>query len=228
MIDAQYKIIGGDGAEYGPASLDELQGWIRDGRVASTTQVWRDDLLKWLPAEGYGELKGDLVRLQANAAAVARTSARPVGFWARLAAHLVDRLVVMIFFSFLWIPLSDAYHWEPLPQPPSLSDQTAVTKYWDELTLWTDRASLIYLPIFMVYEVLMNGSIGATLGKLAIGARIRMNNGARISYNRAFLRWWGARLSEFLLFTGYLLIAVRSDKRALHDILAGTKVVYLR
>ena len=43
-MDTEYKIIGGDGAEYGPASLDELKIWIGDGRVAGSTQVWRNDL----------------------------------------------------------------------------------------------------------------------------------------------------------------------------------------
>jgi hypothetical protein len=43
-MQAEYKIIGGDGVEYGPATLEELKSWIRDGRVAGMTKVWRNDL----------------------------------------------------------------------------------------------------------------------------------------------------------------------------------------
>jgi uncharacterized RDD family membrane protein YckC len=41
------------------------------------------------------------------------------------------------------------------------------------------------------------------------------------------LRWLAARLSDILFF-GYILIGLRRDKRALHDLLAGTKVVYTK
>jgi uncharacterized RDD family membrane protein YckC len=76
--------------------------------------------------------------------------------------------------------------------------------------------------------VLLNGRFGATLGKMAVGARITLLDGSPIGYTRALLRWPAARLSEFLFFAGYLLIALRPDKRALHDLLAGTKVVCTR
>ncbi len=51
-----------------------------------------------------------------------------------------------------------------------------------------------------------------------------MLDGSPIGYNRALLRWLACRVDDFFVF-GYLLIALRRDKRALHDLLAGTKVV---
>ena len=42
-MPGQYRIIGADGNEYGPASFEELSRWIREGRVVPTTQVRRDD-----------------------------------------------------------------------------------------------------------------------------------------------------------------------------------------
>jgi len=61
-METEYKIIGGDGAEYGPASLDELKSWIGDGRVAGFTQVWRSDLALWTPAARFAELQQALAR----------------------------------------------------------------------------------------------------------------------------------------------------------------------
>ena len=46
-METNYKIIGGDGREYGPVTLDEIKGWIRDGRIGRTTQIWRSDLGSW-------------------------------------------------------------------------------------------------------------------------------------------------------------------------------------
>jgi uncharacterized RDD family membrane protein YckC len=42
---------------------------------------------------------------------------------------------------------------------------------------------------------------------------------------RAALRWVAARVSDFF-FVGYLFIIIRGDKRALHDLLAGTRVIF--
>jgi uncharacterized RDD family membrane protein YckC len=42
------------------------------------------------------------------------------------------------------------------------------------------------------------------------------------------LRWLAARVSDFFLGFGYVMIAVRGDKRAFHDLVAGTKVTFKR
>jgi uncharacterized RDD family membrane protein YckC len=228
-MDAQYKIIGGDGAEYGPVPLDELQGWIIDGRVSGATQVWRSDMSLWSPADRYQELQQDLSRLYASSAAIMRASGRPAGFWARLGAYLLDQLVLIPLFVMVWFPVADALQWQRLPpEKPAEINNATLAKFGADWTVWADRAALVYLPLFMLYDVLLNGTFGATFGKMAIGAQIRLLDGSRLTYSRAMLRWWAARLSQFILFGGFLLIAVRADKRGLHDLLAGTKVIYQR
>ncbi len=42
-MPTDYRIIGADGNEYGPASLEDLGRWIREGRVVPTTQVRRGE-----------------------------------------------------------------------------------------------------------------------------------------------------------------------------------------
>src|SRR5688572_28411552 len=51
-----YKILGGDGKEYGPATLDQMLGWVRDGRVSAATQVWRRVQNAWVTARDLPEL----------------------------------------------------------------------------------------------------------------------------------------------------------------------------
>ena len=55
--DTTYRIIGGDGKEYGPATLEELKSWISSGRVTGATQVSRSDLGAWAAAAQFAELQ---------------------------------------------------------------------------------------------------------------------------------------------------------------------------
>jgi hypothetical protein len=56
-MQATYKILGGDGKEYGPATLEQMLGWVRDGRVSNATQVWRSDQNGWVTARDLPELQ---------------------------------------------------------------------------------------------------------------------------------------------------------------------------
>jgi len=42
-----YKILGGDGKEYGPVSADTLRQWVREGRANALTQVKSEDAADW-------------------------------------------------------------------------------------------------------------------------------------------------------------------------------------
>jgi len=225
-MDIEYKIIGGDGAEYGPAHLAELRSWIRDGRVAAMTKVWRSDLSIWSPADRYTELLEDLAHLNAAAVAAMDRVSPPAGFWARLAAFIIDHILIAILFLCVWTPIAGPRHWQ-MPDLPQTFTDVSWHQYRDQLDLWMNKAIPIFYPIFLLYDVLLNGRFGATFGKMAIRAKITKLDGTPIGYNRALLRWLAARLSDFFFF-GYILIGLRRDKRGLHDLLAGTKVVYKR
>jgi uncharacterized RDD family membrane protein YckC len=221
-MDVNYKIIGGDGLEYGPVSLGEIKEWIRDGRVAWMSRVWRSDLESWSPADRYTELRPDLARLRQAAATRAE---RPCGFWARLAAHILDQLIWGMIFFVIWAPLAQMRHWTMPVWPRELTDAT-LQQFFQQMSLWIDHAAPVLYPVYLLYDVLLTGRFGATLGKMAVGARVTMRDGSAIGYNRALLRWLASRLSDLTFCAGYFLIAIRADKRGLHDLLAGTKVVY--
>jgi hypothetical protein len=55
-METTYRIVGSDGKEYGPVTLEQLQAWSKEGRVTATTQVSRSDVNAWLPASNYSEL----------------------------------------------------------------------------------------------------------------------------------------------------------------------------
>lgn len=43
-----YKILGGDGKEYGPVSADTLRQWIQEGRANAQTQVQPEGSSSWI------------------------------------------------------------------------------------------------------------------------------------------------------------------------------------
>ncbi|MFA6564265.1 MAG: DUF4339 domain-containing protein [Verrucomicrobiia bacterium] len=51
-----FKIVGGDGKEYGPIDLVTIQQWAREGRIAGSTQVWDSRTGNWQPAAQIAEL----------------------------------------------------------------------------------------------------------------------------------------------------------------------------
>jgi len=55
-MEITYKIIATDGKEYGPVNLEQLQGWINEGRIASDTQLLRSDINEWRPASSFAEI----------------------------------------------------------------------------------------------------------------------------------------------------------------------------
>ena len=55
-MEATYKIVGSDGNEYGPVTLEQFQAWIKEGRLTPATQVLRSDVNVWHPASSYTEL----------------------------------------------------------------------------------------------------------------------------------------------------------------------------
>ena len=52
-----YKIMGGDGNQYGPVVQPELQTWINEGRVTPVTRIQRSDQNDWQPANALPELR---------------------------------------------------------------------------------------------------------------------------------------------------------------------------
>jgi hypothetical protein len=56
-MEHSYTIRAADGQEYGPATLEQLTGWVREGRVSSDTELKRSDMQHWSPAASFTELQ---------------------------------------------------------------------------------------------------------------------------------------------------------------------------
>jgi uncharacterized RDD family membrane protein YckC len=225
-MEANYKIIGGDGREYGPVTLDELKNWIRDGRVGRQTQIWRSDLNTWLAASQYQELQSEIAHLKPSATG-ADGEFEPVGFWPRFGALLVDGIVIYAAFWVLWSFLAKFLGWPNEIKPPTVTGEFKLDDFVPMIMLGV-KQTILSLSLRLIYEVSLNGRYGATLGKMIVGAKIVRLDGSPLGYKYAFFRYLGRIVSDMTCYIGYLIVAFREDKRALHDLIVGTRVIYKR
>lgn len=76
-----------------------------------------------------------------------------------------------------------------------------------------------------LYEILMIGKFGATLGKMAMSIKVVTPEGQPISYGRSVGRYFGKMLSGIILGIGYFMAFWDPEKRALHDRICHTRVI---
>ncbi|MBL9174046.1 MAG: RDD family protein [Verrucomicrobiales bacterium] len=228
----QYKMIGGDGREYGPATLEEMRVWCEEGRLSRTTLVWRSDEGRWLPASEWHELRWDLPPVpEAPPLPVLELPELPpeltvpAGFWIRAAAYVVDILVLSSLVAILTLPWA-----EPLAklQEQFLAQRNSPTPDLEVTTRYLLASLAINLPLRFLYFTLFHGLRGATPGKMFLGIRVVREDGSPVGLGRAALRHAADLLNTFTFFTGYLLIAFHPEKRGLHDLIAGTRVIRIR
>ncbi|MDP3543551.1 MAG: RDD family protein [Elusimicrobiota bacterium] len=80
--------------------------------------------------------------------------------------------------------------------------------------------------VYFAYKTIFTANGGQTPGKMAAGIKVVTLAGEPVGYGRALGRALSEWLSAILVALGYV-IAAFSDKRALHDYVAGTRVVYV-
>jgi uncharacterized RDD family membrane protein YckC len=111
-----------------------------------------------------------------------------------------------------------------LLQAPALRE--AITGFSAALQAWVGPFALAYALCSMPYHALLEASRWqGSPGKRLLGLRVTDRAGAPPSLPRSLARNAGGALSWLSLNLGHALAALPPDKRALHDYLAGTRVL---
>lgn len=136
------------------------------------------------------------------------------GFVTRFVAFVIDLLIVAV--TITTISLVSSF----------ILDQFPV----GELTQQFVTILLIFtnLTVYLGYYVGLWVFAGQTPGKALMGVRVIAVDGGRITTRQALIRLGGYWLSAVIFFLGYLRVLVDERRRALHDKLAGTLVIYSR
>ena len=89
-------------------------------------------------------------------------------------------------------------------------------------------SSLINAILFCLYQAILIGMIGTTLGKKALGVYILDRNGNVMGIPRSIARAVPMFASILFFYFGFIFALFRSDNRTLHDLLADTYPVITR
>jgi len=138
-------------------------------------------------------------------------SVQYAGFWVRVAATILDGFILGIPIT---IFVSALFGWE-----------------WYTGGEASGRADFVNLVLWVaVTTAFWVNWDGKTPGKKIMGIKIVTYPGRReFGYGKALLRYLlGYTVSALLLGLGFVLVAFQKDKRGLHDLIAGTCVVYDR
>lgn len=124
------------------------------------------------------------------------------GFWVRFGAAIIDSIIIAIPAAVLAIPFGRG---------------------------WSTAYYIFWLLIGWIYYAYLESSPDqATLGKRALGLVVTDVYGNRIDFTRASIRFVGRLISGAILYIGFIMIAFTDRKQGLHDMIAGTLVVYRR
>jgi len=148
------------------------------------------------------------------------------GLWRRLAATLVDAIILSPVFILLGYVAFRVTGYR-LPVGPDLRLETLVE-------LFLEGGAMLYsllamgLVILLLYGFLFMATTGATPGLRVVGLRVISIYGETPAWWRVLLRCAGFLLSGLLLGLGFIWIAFDREKRGLHDWMAGTYVISRR
>lgn len=214
-----------DGTQQGPVTEDEIKGMISAGSVKPSDLVWCDGMAGWEPVSSVAELMpaANTNEVAAHAAPVAAASMSAYvedstlsqavvysGFWRRVAASLIDSVILSVVGFILGMVLGVA-------MVSGGTDDTEVV----ELT-----GNVVGLFLGWLYYALMESSSKqATIGKMVMGIKVTDLEGNQISFARASGRHFGKIISSLILAIGYLMMLWTEKKQTLHDKMAGCLVV---
>ena len=159
-------------------------------------------------------------------------NAVPGGFWIRFVASFIDGLI-MIVLSGIGGRIAGSVGFYKKIDPVGLQKLMQKGQLTPELISDVSMALLIGTVVSWIVGFFYFGwfykNKGASPGKLMLNLKVRDNySKENLGYWRAFLREYiGKLISASLLMLGYIMAGLRSDKKALHDMLAGTEVVQI-
>ncbi len=141
------------------------------------------------------------------------------GFWIRFGAKIIDYIIMTIVNYAIAIPLG----WLIMPKmdPAGMSDPAA----FKSVIIPSIILSLFQWGITIFYATWFIGKFGATPGKMACGLRVVTAENQKVSYLRAFARFFGEMLSGMILLIGYIMAGFDAEKRTLHDRICATRVI---
>ena len=137
----------------------------------------------------------------------------PAGFGIRLAAYLLDALILGLVTTVILVPVG------LLAAMLAQRNQGAVIAL--SVAGW-----LLVIAVSLAYILIPWARSGATLGKKILSLKIVREDGVEpLGYGKAALRLLGYMISGMTLYIGFIMVAFTEGNKGLHDMIAGTRVL---
>ena len=229
--------IGRDGERHGPYNEDDVRQWLRSGQVSREDLGWYEGLADWQPLSVL--FPDAAVSPPAAAPPVTPTPTMPLpqtttasledyaGFWKRLAAWILDYLILLIPVTIIAVTTGVTTAFEHLlTQLQSGADQTLA---FAEYVQAARPATMVALVVGYIYYVIFECSKWqATPGKMALGLRVTDIHGQPLSIGRCLIRNAVRLLNAVTVLIPlicYLTTAWTSRKQGFHDMVARALVL---
>ena len=233
----------------GPVNENEFQVLASTGKIRPETLVWNSSMSDW---QEYGQVSGsggagtdsgisdqsfcvecgksysqsDMIRYGNSWVCAA---CKPVfvqkikeglnvsgimayaGFWIRFGAKIIDYLIIGGLNMLINVPMGFLI---------GLTGSNASSAIGLSMLM-----QVVNFGTGIAYVTFFLGRFSATPGKMACKLKVVKSNGEKITYLRAFARYFGELVNMFTFMIGYIMAAFDSEKRALHDHICGTRVI---
>lgn len=147
------------------------------------------------------------------------------GFWLRFAAFFIDHLILGAALApiyFIAFVIAAAASGAGDQQDPEAAQQAAAGMLMIAYLFMAPAAMAITWAYFGLFQKFKGG----TPGKLALGLRVvNAQTGENLTFWHSVGRLMAYTLSAIPLYVGFMMIGFRGDKRGLHDLVAGTRVI---
>ncbi len=220
-----FTILGADGKEYGPATAQQIRGWIAAGRANLDTQAKAAGSEEWRRLGDYPEFSAPEIT-----PVLAVADSDLAGRWIRLLAKLLDEVCSLA----CALPGMAMIGLSTLRDMLSSAGNGSFGGMEDAHNLAGFGVMVLGVFALSIVQIWLISTRGQTIGKYAFGARI-----VRVTDNSlpGFVHGWFLRsfvpgvigFAPFGLGVTFSLLDIcfifRRDRRCIHDFIAGTRVV---
>jgi uncharacterized RDD family membrane protein YckC len=140
------------------------------------------------------------------------------GFWRRVAASVID--AILLFIGFVVLDFVGAIF-------VSIGLLSSGQNITNDNTIGAQVVIFLITGVlaWLYYAGLESGPWQGTVGKRIVRLVVTDVHGRRIGFGRATGRYFAKFVSTLAVFAGYLMVAFTERKQGLHDLMAGTLVV---
>ncbi|WP_027964721.1 RDD family protein [Halalkalibacillus halophilus] len=137
---------------------------------------------------------------------------KPAGFWIRFIALIVDGIAILTLSWVVAVLIGDEQYFQ------NLQTTETVTSAAEAI------GSITYIVIFII--LFTASQLKGSPGKLLLRIEVLDRDMNKISILRSIARYFSQTISTVIFFIGFMMAGWNKEKKALHDMICNTRVVY--